>query len=118
MSTLVHMTLRGLIKAGAAVQIARYALRRRRLLLEWQRVRRRRRALGVLALGAGGGLACWFLSQRREATPAWVQKKQRKQARRDAARRERERTPARPPDVHVEAGAETGLATPLADRLK
>ncbi|HZR10356.1 MAG TPA: hypothetical protein VFA79_17345 [Myxococcales bacterium] len=70
------------------------------------------------ALAAGGALAFWFFSQRREATPAWVRKKQRKEARREAARRERERTPARPGEVHVEVEAARGLAVPLGEQLK
>ena len=67
---------------------------------------------------AGGALAYWFFSQRREATPAWIEKKQRKEARREAARRERERPPARPGEVHVEVEAAQGLAVPLGEQLK
>jgi hypothetical protein len=47
-----------------------------------------------------------------------VEKKQRKQARRDAARKERERPVARRGEVHVEAGAETGLKVPLGEQAK
>jgi hypothetical protein len=77
-----------------------------------------RAVIKAAAAAAGAGIAYWFISQRREATPAWVEKKQRRQARRDAARQERERPPARPPVVHVEAGAETGLKVPVGEQAK
>jgi hypothetical protein len=111
------MTLRGLIKAGAAVQIARYALRRRRRRMLVERQRSQRLWAG-LALVAGGGAAFWYFWQRREATPAWVLKKQRKQARRDAARLERERPAGPPGELHLESDADTSLKVPLGEQLK
>ena len=114
------MTLRGLIKAGAAVQLARYLVHRgRRISLHRRRSKRNQRIVAGLAVAAGGGLLYWYVSQRREATPAWVLKKQRKQARRDTARLERERPLARrPAEVHVESNAGTGLKVPLGDQAK
>ena len=63
--------------------------------------------------GLGAGLAWHFLT--REETPAWQRKKQRKEARRQAARKAREQGPARPPEIHVEKEAATGLRVPLGD---
>jgi hypothetical protein len=62
-----------------------------------------------------GGMAAWWFLARQESTPAWQQKKQRKQARREAAQRERGQAPARSKKVHVEADADTSLRVPLAD---
>lgn len=116
MSRFRAMKIRRILKAAAVVQLARFAInRRRRVVLHRQR--RRNASLGAIALVSGGALAFWLLS-RRETTPAWQQKKQRKEARREAARRERERPSARPSGVHVEANADTSLRVPLGEQKR
>lgn len=113
MSSFPSMKIRTLMKAGAAVQLARYAIERRRRRAV-QRQRRRNVAIGALALAAAGAGAWWFLF-RGEDTPAWQRKKLRKEARRERARLERERPAARPGEVHVETNADTSLRAPLGD---
>jgi hypothetical protein len=109
------MNIRRVLKAGAAIQLARYALhRRRRRVLGRQR--RRRALAGAALLGAGAVL--WLAWQRRDQTPAWLRKKERKEARREAARREREQVPARAAPVQVERDAPRELKVPLGEQLE
>src|SRR3954452_7930605 len=109
------MKLRRLLQAGAVVQIARYAMNRRRTIV----ARRQRRKAGYVVAGlAGVGVALWLYRMRQEDTPAWIPKKKRKEARREAARLERERPVARPAEVHVERDASTNLRVPLNEQLK
>ena len=97
------------------VQLARYALnRRRRLVLRRYRRQRTWSALGLL--GAGGAL--WFLWRKRDQRPAWLRKKERKQARRKTAQRARTQRPSRPAKVHVQKGASTKLKVPLGDQVE
>ena len=97
------------------VQIARYALNRRRRHV----VARQRRRTGFAAAALlGAGVAFFFLWQRRDQTPAWMRKKQRKEARPESARLERDQVSGRPPAVHVERNASTGLKVPLGDQVE
>ena len=97
------------------IQLARYALhRRRRRVLGRQR---RQRALAGAAL-LGAGVALWVVWQRRDQTPAWLRKKERKEARRAAARRERDQVPRRPAPVHVEKDAPRELKVPLGEQIE
>src|ERR1700738_2606928 len=106
------MKIRRLVKVAAVVQIARYALnRRRRYALSRQR---RRWGFAAGALSAAGATV-FFLSQH-EQTPAWMRRKQRKEARRESARLQRDQGPGRPPAVHVERNASTGLKVPPGDQ--
>jgi len=108
------MKIRRLVKAAAVVQIARYALnRRRRYALSRQRHRWAFAAAALLGVGA----TVFFLSQL-EQTPAWMRKKQRKEARRESARLQRDQGSGRPPTVHVERNASTGLKVPLGDQVE
>ncbi|MCA1829766.1 MAG: hypothetical protein ABR567_23065 [Myxococcales bacterium] len=70
------------------------------------------------AIGIGAGIA-WALTSGlwAERQPEWPsRKKLRREARRaEAARRAQEQAPVRPPEVHVEKEAETGLKVPLGD---
>ena len=69
-------------------------------------------------MGIGAGLAWAAVSNLRpERQPAWPsRKKLRKEARRaEAMQRAQEQAPVRPPEVHVEKEAETGLKVPLGD---
>ena len=109
------MKLRRIVQGFAVVQLARYALNRRRVS---HRRSIRNRTLAALAFASGGAAAWWYFSQRREATPAWVLKKQRKEGRREAARQEREQPPARRGEVHLEREASTDLKVPLGEALK
>ncbi|HEY4886160.1 MAG TPA: hypothetical protein VII08_21225 [Myxococcales bacterium] len=111
------MKIRRLVKVAAVVQIARYALnRRRRYALSRQR---RRWGFAAAAL-IGAGATVFFLSQlsQHEQTPAWMRRKQRKEARRESARLQRDQGPGRPPAVHVERNASTGLKVPLGDQVE
>ena len=69
-------------------------------------------------MGIGAGLA-WMVSSRLwpERRAAWPsRKKLRREARRaEAMQRAQEQAPVRPPVVHVEKEAETGLKVPLGD---
>jgi len=47
-----------------------------------------------------------------------MRKKQRKEARRESARLERDQVSGRPPAVHVERNASTGLKVPLGDQVE
>ena len=105
--------MKKLMKIAALVELARIGLHRRRLVV--LRRQRRNRALGTLALLGGAGAAYWLLSRRGEESPAWLQKKQRKEARREAARQRNLKAPERPPEVHVENGADTSLKVPLGE---
>jgi hypothetical protein len=109
------MKLRRIVQGYAVVQLARYALGRRRAN---QHRHTRNRTLAALAFAGGGGAAWWYFSQRQEATPAWVLKKQRRDDRREAARQDREQPAGRRGEVHLERGAETDLRVPLGDQLK
>jgi len=109
------MKIRRLVKAAAVVQIARYALKRRRR----HAVARRRRRTGFAAAAfLGAGVAFYVIWQQRNQTPAWMRKKQRKEARRESARLERDQVSGRPPAVHVERNASTGLKVPLGDQVE
>ena len=114
MPSFAAMNIRRILKAGAALQLARYALNLRRQSV-LQRQRRRNVAIGAIAVAAAGAALFWLRS-RGEETPAWVRKKQRKEARREAARREREQGPARPGRVHLEANADTALHVPIGEQ--
>ena len=96
------------------VQIARYALKRRRRYA-LNRQRRRWGVAGAALLGVGATV--FFLSQLDQA-PAWMRKKQRKEAGRESARLQRDQGPARPPTVHVERNASTALKVPLGDQVE
>jgi hypothetical protein len=103
------------LRTAAMVQFARTALnRRRRTVL--RRYRRQRTLAALVLLGAGGAL--WFLWQKRDQRPAWLRKKERKQARRKTAQRARTQRPNRPAKVHVEKGASTRLKVPLGDQIE
>jgi hypothetical protein len=109
------MRLMPVLRTAAMVQLARYALnRRRRFVLRRYRRQRVWAALGFLS--AGGAL--WFLWQNRERRPAWLRKKERKEARRKAAHRARTQRPSRPAKVHVQKGASTRLKVPLGDQIE
>ena len=47
-----------------------------------------------------------------------MRKKQRKEARRESARLRRDQGPGRPPTVHVERNAATGLKVSLGDQVE
>jgi hypothetical protein len=103
------------LKTAAIVQLGRYALnRRRKLVLRRYRWQRTWAALGLL--GAGGAL--WFLWQKRDQRPAWLRKKERKEARRKTARRARTQRPTRAAKVNVEKAASTKLKVPLGDQVE
>ena len=106
------MKIRRLVKAAAVVQIARYALKRRRRYA-LNRQRRRWGFAGAALLGVGATV--FFLSQL-DQTPAWMRKKQRKEAGRESARLQRDQ--GRPPTVHVERNASTALKVPLGDQVE
>jgi len=109
------MTITRLVKAAALVQLARSAVNRRR-----RSVRSRyRRQTAWAALGvAGAGVGLWLLWRYRDPTPAWVRKKERKEARRETARRERQKRPTRKAKVHVERQASPNLKVPLGEQIE
>jgi|SRR5438105_15829161 len=107
--------MRTLLRIAALAQLARIGVqrRRRRVVLKRQR---RHRAVALALLGAAGA---WLLLRRGAVqTPAWVRKKQRREARRAEAQRRAAQAPERPPQVHVEANAATGLKVPLGERSR
>jgi hypothetical protein len=109
------MRIMPVLKTAAMVQLGRSALNRRRMLV-LRRYRWQRTWAALALLGAGAGL--WFLWQKRDQRPAWLRKKERKEARRKTARRASMQHPSRPPKVHVEKGASTKLEAPLGDQVE
>ena len=109
------MNIRRLVKVGAAIQLARYALRRRQRFVR-TRYRRQRALSAAALLATGAGL--WLLWQNRDRTPAWLRKKQRKEARRKVARQKRQMPPRRKAKIHVQKGASTELKVPLREKLE